>query len=171
MGTTGVTLHGDRRARQSGAESASGQLPRQVKDVTPPSFDLAAATPGAPFVPSNPAEATGPAGAVVSYTNPSASDSNGGPVDVVCASSSGTRSGSIFPIGTTPINCVATDESGNSTPPTNLFEITLSGYHCAGAHAQRRRRMSEAGTAFCRSWRRPPSTPSRRVLTVTRPAP
>jgi hypothetical protein len=97
-----------------------------VKDVTPPSFDLSSGSPGAPFVPSNPAEATSTAGAQVQYTNPSASDSNGGPVTVTCASNGGLHSGNTFPIGTTAINCVATDKSGVSTPPTNLFDIGVA---------------------------------------------
>ena len=47
------------------------------------------------------------------------------PVTVVCASTGGLVSGSRFPIGTTDINCVATDVSGVSTPPTNLFDIIV----------------------------------------------
>ena len=35
-------------------------------------------------------------------------------------------SGSTFPIGTTPVDCTATDESGNSTDPTSLFDVTVA---------------------------------------------
>ena len=96
-----------------------------VKDVTPPSFNVSG-SPGSPFTPSNPAPATSLAGAVVYYTNPTATDSNGGPVTVSCVSPTGLVSGSTFPIGTTDINCVATDISGISTPPTNLFDIVVA---------------------------------------------
>ena len=98
----------------------------EVRDVTPPAFDMAA-DPGSPFLPSgNPAEATSADGAQVFYSTPTATDSNGGPVDVTCGSGGGLVSGSVFPIGTTDINCVATDVSGVSTAPTNLFDIAVA---------------------------------------------
>jgi len=93
-----------------------------VDDVSAPVFD---ADQNVVFTPDLPVDATGPDGAVVYYTNPTASDSNGGAVDVSCASDSGLSSGSMFPIGTTPINCVATDDSGNSSTPTNLFDVVV----------------------------------------------
>jgi len=61
----------------------------------------------------------------VTYVNPTASDTNGGTVQVDCGSATGKHSGDLFPIGITPINCIATDTSGVSTPPTNLFNITI----------------------------------------------
>ncbi len=93
--------------------------------MTPPAFDLSGGAPGAPFSPSNPAEATSPEGAVVFYTTPAATDGGGGAVDVVCESANGLRSGHRFPVGKTKVNCVATDTSGNSTPPTNLFDLEV----------------------------------------------
>jgi hypothetical protein len=127
VGTTGITCSAaDVRSNPAPNTTAVNFLVT-VNDVTPPTFDLApGSTPGAPFVPANPAEATGPAGAVVTYTNPTATDSNGGPVTVSCGSTGGLQSGSTFPIGTTQINCVATDQSGVSTPPTNLFDISVA---------------------------------------------
>ena len=127
VGTTAVTCTALDVRGTPAPNSASVGFAVNVKDVTPPSFDLVdGEVPGSPFGPGNPAEATGAGGAVVTYTNPSATDSNGGPVTVVCASPGGLVSGSTFPIGVTDINCVATDVSGAATPPTNLFDITVA---------------------------------------------
>src|SRR6185436_7987190 len=126
VGVTGVTCTASDVRANPAPNTASAIFVIKVKDVTPPSFNLAGGNPGAPFLPSNPAEASGPAGAVVQYTNPTATDTNGGDVTVVCGSNSGLHSGSTFPIGSTPINCVATDISGVSTPPTNLFSINVA---------------------------------------------
>jgi uncharacterized protein YjbI with pentapeptide repeats len=127
LGNSSVTCTASDVRSTPAPNTASVAFIVKVKDVTPPTFDLpAGSTPGSPFVPSNPAEATGPGGAVVSYTNPTATDTNGGPVTVNCASAGGLASGSMFPIGNTDINCVATDVSGVSTPPTNLFDINVA---------------------------------------------
>ena len=126
VGVTGVTCRASDVRSNPGPNTASVNFLIDVKDVTPPSFNLEGGNPGSPFLPSNPAEATGPAGATVQYTNPTASDTNGGEVAVVCQSPAGLQSGSTFPIGSTPINCVATDISGVSTPPTNLFNIAVA---------------------------------------------
>jgi hypothetical protein len=64
------------------------------------------------------AEATGPSGAVVTYTNPTATD-NVGVVSLVCAPASG----SVFPLGTTTVTCTAQDAAGNSGVGT--FSITV----------------------------------------------
>jgi len=125
VGTTGVTCTALDVRGTPAPNSASVTFAVKVNDVTPPSFDPND-TPGSPFGPGNPAEATGANGAVVTYTNPTATDSNGGPVTVVCASPGGLVSGGTFPIGVTDINCVATDVSGAATPPTNLFDITVA---------------------------------------------
>jgi uncharacterized protein YjbI with pentapeptide repeats len=124
VGTTSVTCTASDLRTNPAPNSASVGFVIVVRDVTPPAFNITG-VPGAPFVPGNPANATSPAGAVVQYTNPTATDTNGGAVAVDCASAAGLRSGSMFPIGSTPINCVATDVSGVSTPPTNLFNIVV----------------------------------------------
>jgi predicted extracellular nuclease len=54
--------------------------------------------------------ASGPNGAVVSFTV-SASDVEDGPLPVTCTPASG----SLFPVGATPVSCVATDAGGNQT--------------------------------------------------------
>lgn len=54
-------------------------------------------------------EANGPSGSVVNYTPPTASDDNDGPRPVTCTPGPG----STFPLGATPVNCTATDLTGN----------------------------------------------------------
>jgi hypothetical protein len=70
-----------------------------VVDLTPPTLTL----PG-PIV----VDATGPDGATVSYTATATDTLDPSPV-VACVPASG----STFVIGTTPVNCTATDNSGN----------------------------------------------------------
>lgn len=64
------------------------------------------------------AEATGPAGAVVSYAVSAADVADAG-VDIDCSKASGTT----FPITGTSVVCVATDDAGNST--TRTFTVTV----------------------------------------------
>jgi hypothetical protein len=64
-------------------------------------------------------EATGPAGAVVTYANPTATDLVDGPVPVACVPASG----STFPLGDTTVDCTATDSSGNSASAS--FTVTV----------------------------------------------
>jgi hypothetical protein len=90
-----------------------------IKDVVPPAFTN---------VPSlGPVQATSPAGAVVTYTEPTANDSSGiaTPPGVVCTPASG----SAFPIGTTPVTCNATDladppNTGTATFTVNVVDTT-----------------------------------------------
>ena len=64
------------------------------------------------------AEATGPDGAVVDY-DVSARDAADDDVDIDCAPApAGT-----FPLGTTSVDCTATDDHGNATPGT--FDVTV----------------------------------------------
>ena len=72
-----------------------------VSDTTPPTVTV----PGTLT-----AEATSPAGAVVSFAS-SASDLVDGAVATTCS----TPSGSTFALGTTPVTCTATDAHGNSS--------------------------------------------------------
>ena len=89
-------------------------------------------------------EATGPAGAIVTY-NASASD----PDDAVVSQACTPTSGSTFPLGTTTVNCTATDTHGNvgiasfnvtvedTTPPTLTLpsNMTVSASSASGAVA------------------------------------
>ena len=78
-------------------------------DKTPPTLTLPATIT---------AEATGPDGAVVGYTA-TAFDSVDGAVSVTCTPASG----STFPLGTTTVNCSASDNSGNNTGDS--FMVTV----------------------------------------------
>ena len=66
-------------------------------------------------------EAAGPSGAVATFATPSATD-NGDPAPNV---SCGSPSGSTFPIGTTNVQCNASDASGNTTDTPVSFTIMV----------------------------------------------
>ena len=64
-------------------------------------------------------EATGPSGATVNYTKPTATDAVDGPRPVDCAQASD----STFPLGDTTVTCTSADSRGNSTGKT--FKVTV----------------------------------------------
>lgn len=64
-------------------------------------------------------EATTAAGAVATYSAPTATDTIDGNVAVTCSP----ISGSIFPIGNTTVNCSATDLSGNTAQSTFIVTV------------------------------------------------
>ena len=66
------------------------------------------------------AEATGPAGATVSYGAPATSDAVDGPGSAACAPASG----SVFALGATTVTCAATDAAGNKAEATT-FAVTV----------------------------------------------
>ena len=66
------------------------------------------------------ATCTSPAGATVNFAVEAVDECDASPT-VVCAPASG----SLFPVGTTIVNCVATDDSGNST--TASFPVKVGG--------------------------------------------
>src|SRR5207248_1657204 len=83
-------------------------------NVTHSSFDVLVHDTTAPTIQAHAdlvADASGPAGASVSYTAPSASDAVDGPVSVACAPASG----STFALGHTTVSCSATDAANNTT--------------------------------------------------------
>jgi hypothetical protein len=96
-------------ATDAAGNVASGSFTVTVRDTTAPTLNL----PGNLV-----AEATGPAGAAVTFSV-SASDAVD-PAPVVACSSS---SGDTFPIGTTTVNCTATDASGNVR--SDSFTVTV----------------------------------------------
>ncbi len=65
-------------------------------------------------------EATGPSGAEVTYTTPTATDIVDGTVPVICTPASG----STFAIGETTVNCTATDKHGNTAEATFKVIVT-----------------------------------------------
>jgi len=66
-------------------------------------------------------QATGPSGAVATYTAPTAADNLDGSVPVTC----GPASGSTFPVGVTTVECSASDSAGNVG--TVQFTVTVTG--------------------------------------------
>ncbi|HEX5936318.1 MAG TPA: PxKF domain-containing protein [Actinomycetota bacterium] len=93
----------------SGGLSDSGSFNVTVVDTTPPTLTLPA---------NQTAEATGPSGAAVSFSA-SASDVVAGSRPVSC----NPTSGSTFPLGTTTVNCSASDGNGNSA--SGSFTVTV----------------------------------------------
>ena len=107
LGTNIVTL----TVTDSHGASNSGTALVIVRDTAPPQITC----------PTNiTVEFTSTNGAVVSFA-PTASDACSGPPVVVCVPASG----SIFPIGTTPVLCTAKDLAGNSA--SCAFQVTVFG--------------------------------------------
>lgn len=107
LGDTTVTV----TASDAAGNTATEQFKVTVGDTTPPSIS---------GVPSDMVvEATGPGGAVVSWTAPTATDIVDGSVTVLCSPASG----STFPLGATTVNVTATDAAGN--PSSRTFTITV----------------------------------------------
>jgi hypothetical protein len=107
LGTTTVSC----TAVDAHGNGAEASFTVTVKDTTAPTIS---GVPGTIEV-----EATGPAGAVVSYTAPTASDLVDGVVAVNCSKASGAT----FPLGTTTVNCTATDAHGNTAEAS--FSVTV----------------------------------------------
>jgi hypothetical protein len=88
-----------------------------------PDHDLALAQPS-DLTGANAVNATSPAGAVVTYTNPVASDESLSTVTVSCLPASG----STFAIGDTTVTCTATDTDGDKNSPVqNSFNVHVKG--------------------------------------------
>ncbi len=66
-------------------------------------------------------EATGPSGAVVTYTLPTATDIVDISVLVVCVKASG----STFPVGVNTVVCTARDSHGNSASTSFTIEVCI----------------------------------------------
>ncbi len=95
-------------ATDTRSNSTMGVLKVTVQDTTPPALTLSDET----------NEATGPDGAAVNYTA-SAKDLVSGTVAVSCDKDSG----SVFALGTTTVNCSATDKAGNTAK--GLFTVSV----------------------------------------------
>ena len=105
LGTTTVNCS----ATDAQSNPTNGSFTVTVQDTTPPSLTL----------PANiTTEATSPAGAVVNFTA-TASDIVDGSVAILCTPASGTT----FGLGTTTVNCSATDSKGN--PAGGSFTVTV----------------------------------------------
>ena len=98
-------------AIDSSGNSVSGEFDVTVADTKPPEIATNAdLTVGA----------TSSSGAVVTYSNPAATDL----VDTDVAVSCSPASGQTFPIGIKTVTCTATDDSGNSAQST--FKVTVN---------------------------------------------
>lgn len=96
-------------AKDAHGNTASGSFTVTAVDKTPPTVVV----PGDKTV-----EATGPSGAVVSFSV-SATDNVDPSPDVSCSP----HSGSTFPLGSTTVSCTATDDSGNQA--SNTFSVNV----------------------------------------------
>jgi hypothetical protein len=106
LGTHAVTC----TATDDSGNSAQSSFDVIVQDTTDPTIgDNANLT----------LEATGPSGAVATFSNPAASDIVDTNVAVVCAPATG----STFALGTHAVTCTATDDSGNSAQSS--FDVTV----------------------------------------------
>ena len=106
LGTTLVTCS----ATDAAGNTGTATFKVKVVDTTAPLVTAPAAAT---------AEATGPAGAAVSYSGASAADIVDGAVAPSCLPASG----SVFAVGTTTVTCSAIDAAGNSGSAT--FSITV----------------------------------------------
>jgi len=97
-------------ATDAHGNTASGSFTVTVQDTTPPTLTLPGDIPAA--------EATGPSGAVVTYSA-SASDLVDGNRPVTCSPASG----AIFALGTATVNCSASDTRNNAASGT--FTVTV----------------------------------------------
>jgi HYR domain-containing protein len=98
---------------RSNSRSASFNVIVTVVDTTPPVLS---------GVPADISETTeSPAGKVVNYTKPTATDNIDGPRPVTCSPDSGAT----FPVGHTTVNCSATDTHGNTGTASFNVDITL----------------------------------------------
>jgi HYR domain len=105
LGTTTVSCS----ATDAHGNTASGSFSVTVVDTTPPTLHL----------PGNlTAEATGPSGAAVDFPA-TANDLVDGPVSITCSPASG----STFALGTTTVDCSATDAHGNTA--SGSFSVTV----------------------------------------------
>ncbi|HEX5822923.1 MAG TPA: HYR domain-containing protein, partial [Candidatus Limnocylindrales bacterium] len=108
LGTTTVNCS----VTDSGGLSDTGSFHVTVRDTT------------APTLVGMPADMTlttnNPAGATLTYTKPTATDTVDPSPGVVCAPASG----STIPVGTTTVTCTATDASGN--PRSASFHVTVN---------------------------------------------
>jgi hypothetical protein len=108
--TSTVGTYTRRYAVSDGYNSASAERTVNVVDTTAPVF----------VAPLNATvNATAPSGAAYAFVTPVATDIVDGAVGVTCTP----PSGSIFPIGTTTVVCVASDRAGNAG--TRTFTVTV----------------------------------------------
>jgi hypothetical protein len=99
------------------ANDEAGNTNYNTSDMKAYGWTVDLTAPGLGLVADNPYEATGPGGANAGYTA-SYTDTNG-----VASQSCSPASGSLFPIGSTQVDCTATDNAGNVS--NNSFNIVV----------------------------------------------
>jgi hypothetical protein len=109
LGTTPVSCTAD----DTHLNTTTATFVVTVRDTTPPAL-LGLSSPIS-------VDATSPSGAVVYYAQPTARDLVDGSLKVGCAP----LKGSLFPIGTTVVNCSAVDAHGNVA--SGAFTVTVNG--------------------------------------------
>ena len=107
LGLTEVTCS----ASDASGNTSSAKFNVTIRDTTAPNIASHADITGV--------EATGPDGATVNYTNPTATDNVDTSVTVNCSPASGGK----FALGDTTVTCSATDNSGNKA--TSTFKVTV----------------------------------------------
>jgi hypothetical protein len=107
LGLTEVTCS----ASDASGNTSSAKFNVTVRDTTAPNIATHADITGV--------QATGPDGATVAYTKPTATDNVDTSVTVNCSPASGTK----FALGDTTVTCSATDNSGNKA--TSTFRVTV----------------------------------------------
>ena len=109
LGTTSVTCN----ASDAAGNTSAGSFDVVVRDTTDP---VLGGVPGDKSV-----TTANPSGASVSWSAPTAHDSVSGNLAVTCSPASG----STFPVGTTTVNCSASDDAGNSASASFQVTVTL----------------------------------------------
>jgi hypothetical protein len=109
FGLTTTTVHCS--AQDGAGNTGNGAFHVTVRDTTAPAI-----APHSDIT----VTATGDSKAIVTYTNPTATDLVDGPVDVSCAP----PSGSTFNVGTTVVTCTAKDSRNNVA--TSTFNVIVS---------------------------------------------
>ncbi len=112
---------------------------RPPSDTTPPVLNMPADIT---------AEATSPAGAVVNYPLPTATDNTDPAPSVACSP----VSGSIFPLGAATVTCTSTDASGNSSSGTFTVTVVDTTAPAVTAPANITVPATEAGGARGNTW-------------------
>ena len=128
---------------ESGNESDAESFFVTVQDTTSPALTIPA---------SASASATEPDGATVTF-NPVPSATDIGTVSVSCTAfvpAIEVESGDLFPIGTTTVECTATDDANNST--TDTFAVTVADNTIVGSGMTSNKRTVKAGSVAGFNW-------------------
>ena len=111
-----------------GSDSAGPATTAELYTPASSDNDLAMAAPAGIT-----ANATGPAGALLTYPPPAVTDPDDATTPLPSCSPA---SGSVFPVGTTTVTCTATDPDDSNSPVTTSFTVTVNGAatQLAGLH-------------------------------------